>query len=438
MSTLPDPGKYPAKALADALRYPLGVSALATNATLLLGHLVALFVPVLGTPMHLLVLLGLYKYALEILTSSAEGGTEPPEGWSAVDPGVQVHHYWLQLLVLGLLLVVTQIVPEVWRLGLLTLLALLMPGMVLALAIAQNLATAINPLAWLKIGAQLGAAYLLLASASWPVLWFQAHGGELVTASGMTWLALPVFYLLSQHAVMSLFRLMGLAAQAHAEAFGFQHRDSTRPVLARDKQHAYQSEAVTQALQVTDLAERAAQLRPQLVLGAEEALHREYRRCLREIKDRPGLHEHAQRRVCELLNLDQPRLAVALANEALADEPGFCPVDALHCDRLASAAERMTLIRQAARLLANYRSAFPKRYDGLPLAMRAARWYADHLNEPDVALRLLRSAQPLTESGQQSADFARAIERLQQGLPITEPSSPTGMPPASTPPTGHT
>lgn len=424
MPNLPDPGKNPAQALADALRYPLGISALATNATLLLGHLLALIVPVLGPPMHLLVLLGLYKYALEVLSSTAEGGIEAPDGWSAVDPGVQVHHYWLQLLVLGLLQTATFIAPEHWRTPLLVIIAGLLPGMVLALAIAQNLATALNPLAWLKIGARLGGAtYALLAIAAWPVLWLQVHGGELVTDSGLRIVAVPAFYVLSQFLVIAQFRLMGLAAHAHADDFGFQHRESTRPELARDKQLRHQSDAISQALQIADPAERAAQLRPQLVLGADEALHREYRRCLREINDRTGLHEHAQRRVCELLNLDQPRLAVALANEALADEPGFCTADALHCDRLATAAERMTLIRQAARLLANYRSAYPKRYDGLPLAMRSARLYADHLNEPDVAMRLLRNAQPLTESGQQSADFARAIERLQQGQPIAGPDS---------------
>lgn len=433
MPNLPDPGKNPAKALANALSYPLGISALATNVTLLLGHLLALIVPVLGPPMHLLVLLGLYKYALEVLSSTAEGGTEAPDGWSAVDPGVQVHHYWLQLLVLGLLQTATFIAPEQWRTPLLVIIAGLLPGMVLALAIAQNLATALNPLAWLKIGARLGGAtYALLVVAAWPVLWLQVHGGKLVADSGLRIVAVPVFYVLSQYLVIAQFRLMGLAAHAHADDFGFQHRDSTRPELARDKQQRHQSDAISQALQIADPGERAAQLRPQLGLGADEALHREYRRCLREIGDRAGLHEHAQRRVCELLNLDQPRLAVALANEALADEPGFCPVDALHCDRLASAAERMTLIRQAARLLASYRSAFPRRYDGLPLAMRSARLYADHLNEPDVAMRLLRSAQPLTESGQQSADFVRAIERLQQGLPISEPLLP------GTPPTGHT
>lgn len=424
----PDPGRQPLRATLDALRYPLGAGALATNVTLLLSHGVASFVPVISLLLHLVCWLALYKYALEVLATSAEGQAQSPDGWSAVDPGVQWDHHWLQMLVLLLLLAATRVASEDWQLPLLTLLALLLPGMVLALAIGQNLWMAINPFAWASIGAQLGLAYLWLAVVSWPVLWLQARGGALMEASGLGLLAIPLFYFIAQHLTLSLFRLMGLAVHSHAEVFGITPRDRSKPVLARDKQQAHDTAATNAALQAGDPAQRAAQLAPQLAVGAAEPLHREYRRCLRELGDRAALGEHARRHVCQLLNLDQPRVAVSLANEALADDPGFCPPDALHTDALATAAERMTLTRQAAQLLANYRGAYPKRYDGLPLAMRAAQLFADQLNQGDVALRLLRAAQPMAEPGAQSTAFTVAIERLQRGESLLAPAPPKATP----------
>ncbi len=419
----PDPGREPLRALLDALRYPLAESALLSNFVLLLSHGAAALLPVFSLPVHLLVWLGLYKYALEVLATSAEGRTRPPDGWSAVDPAVHWDHHGLQLVVLLLWLAATYLASGATQLVLLAALALVLPGMVLALAIAQNLWTALNPLAWARIGAQLGLGYGWLAALAWPLLCLQARGDALIAASGWGWLGSLVYYLLAQHLVLAFFRLLGLAAFAHAERFGIQRLDRSRPVLARDKQQAYQDQAAREALQTADPAERAAQMETQLALGAPDALHREYRSCLRTLGNRSGLGEHARRRVCELLNLQQPRQAVALANEALADEPGFCPPDAVHTQALALAAERMTLVRQSAQLLANYRAAYPRRYDGLPLAMLAARHYADLLGEREQAMKLLRGAQPLTAAGEQSAAFARAIERLQRGLPLTEPTA---------------
>lgn len=416
---LPHPGRSPWAATVDALTYPLGTAALYTNLMLVACHLLASVLPLLSWPAHLLLWLGFYKYALEALAATAEGRTDPPEGWSAVDPGVQWHHYWLQILLLVALLAATRIAPGPWQLWLLSLLALLLPGMVLTLAVAQNLWTALYPPAWLLIGSRLGLLYLGLALAAWPLLWLQARGGPLLDAAGpWRWLGLPAFYFVTQHLTLSLFRLMGLAAHAHAEALGIEPADASRPVLARDRQQAWQDEAAAQALRIEDPAERARQLAPQLRHGASESLHQEYRRCLRQLGHLSELVEHARIRACELLNLQQPRAAVQLACEALADDPGFCPGDAAHCEALARAAERLGLIRQGAQLLANYRAAYPKRFDGLPLAWLAAEWQADRLQQPELAMRLLRQMQPMAEPGDESVRLARAIERLQHGQPL--------------------
>ncbi|HEX5756778.1 MAG TPA: hypothetical protein VFY12_10560 [Arenimonas sp.] len=417
---LPDPGRRLFDAVLDALAYPLGGAALAANIALLISHLLVMVLP-FGTGLaHLLLWLGFYKYALEALATTAEGRDKPPEGWSAVDPGVQWHHHWLQLLLLLAVLAASRLAPESWQLWLLGALSLLMPAMVLTLAVAQNIWTALSPAAWLKLAGLLGSTYLWLALATWPLLWLQARGGPLLDgAGGWRWMAMPLFYFVAQHLTLSLFRLMGLAAHAHGKALGIESVDRSRPVLAREKQQAWEQASAEQALQCEDPAERAAQLAPQLAAGAGETLHQEYRRCLRELGRKNELLAHARVRVCELLNLNQPKQAVQLACEALGDDPAFCPGDAAHCEALARAAERMALLRQAAQLLGNYRVAYPKRFDGLPLAWLAAQWQSERLNQPEVALKLLRAAQPMTASGDEATRYARAIERIQRGQPMT-------------------
>jgi hypothetical protein len=398
----------------DALHYPLSEAALATNLVLVGFRLLASVLPVWGLPLHALTWFWLYKYGLEALAASAEGRDDAPEGWSHVDRGLHRSHYWLQALLLVALLASTRLAAPPQQYWLLAGLALVLPGAVLVLAMSQNLAAALNPFHWLRVALGIGPAYAGLAAGAALVLAIQAYGGPWLETAPGGLLSIALFYLLAHHLALSLFRLMGLAWRNRASAF--EQEGEPGPERRAHAHSRHQGLLRSEALSAPAAASpsgRAAQLAPLLLRGAPDDLHREYRQCLRASGDIAALVEHARVRSCELVALGNERAAIALAHEALGDDPDFHLPDAGSTSTLMQQAETLGLLRLAAQLGANYRRAWPRRYDGLPLALAAARIHTECLQEPEQALRLLRAAWPLTEAGVDRETFEAAIRRAQ-------------------------
>jgi hypothetical protein len=131
--------------------------------------------------------------------------------------------------------------------------------------------------------------------------------------------------------------------------------------------------------------------------------------------------------VCELVGLKQDRAALALANEALQDDPGFTLPDATVLAALMNAGQRAGLLRQMATLGANYGLAFPRRYDGLAPGLVAATLWADRLSEPQHAREILTRGAALADGGTEAAEVQRLQNRLDAGLPLGDVAfAPTG------------
>ncbi len=412
-----------AQAVTDALRYPFAPDALVTNLALTLSQIIVSFVPVIGLLLSLVVWATTYRYALEILTASGQGRREPPQGSMLTDVRSQRGHLWIQVLAVVGLVVVAHTLGPVAAACLLIGIALALPGALLAYAAAQNLLAAFNPGAWIAVFRIVGPAYLLLSVSIGLTLLLQLAGYRIFGQLRPAILGDALYYLCVHAALFASFRLIGTRLYAHASALGVEDPIIERPQLARDRERSAVLRETREAEALEDPTTKAAALA--LILrrgGASDELHAEYRRCLRAADNRDALEQHARVRVCELLALAQPKSAVPLGTEALADSPLFYLPDADSTTSFCNAAEASGQLRLATALASNYRQQFPKRFDGLPLVARASALLSDKLGDADAAERLLTDALLLSANGSESEEFERLLKRLRAGILLADVS----------------
>lgn len=402
--------------LFDALCYPFTGSALPALLVLVLLRVVASGLPFLAPILHLLLWLALYKYALEVLAASAGGRREPPEVLSHLDDGIHRRHLWVQLLVLLALAAVLVLLPDWQSLAVLAF-GFALPGLIIALTVAQNLPAALNPGNWWIVARRLGAGYAFLVAA-WTGLLGVMIYGTLAVGIFPPLLAVLAYYAVCHVLVLALFRWMGLFLHAYGDRLGFEVRAQARPELAREREHRQVSAEVRAARELRDPAARAAALRDAVRRGGDDQVQHEYRAALRAAGDTPALLEHARVRCSELIALGRVREALPLAHEALNDDRGFGLVDAQALLPLLDACEHAGQWQSMLVLAENYRRQFPRRRDSLTVAIRAAVAAADGLGERPRAQALLQAA--LAEAGEQepAAELRRLLARLDAGQPL--------------------
>ncbi|MCK7594718.1 hypothetical protein [Pseudomarimonas salicorniae] len=414
-------------ALLDVLGYPLQGAALAALAAILAVRALAALLPgPIAVLCQGLLWLALYKYALECMAATAQGRRESPDVLAHLDDSIHRRHIWVQVGALALLVAVILLAPDQVVLAAL-LAAAILPGLILALAIGQNLGAALNPLNWLVVAGRLGPSYVLLALLWLLVSALQFSGAGVFALGGLPdWLAYPCFYLVTHYLVLMQFRWMGLALLAHADQLGYEVRVAERPELLRDREQAAVRRGIASARELGDPGGRADALREAVRLGAAEPVQREYRIALRAAGRREELDAHARVRASELVVLGELKSAAALANEALQDNPQFSLPEAEPLERLLDHLERLGQWRNALALALNYRRSFPKRRDSLRLASRAAGILADQLDEPAEAAALLDEALEQAVPLGEQAPLEALRQRLASGLPLRSPIRPSG------------
>jgi len=422
MSHAPAPSRRRSdgEAVLDALAYPFASDALITNLVLTLSQIVVGYVPLVGLFLQLVVWMSAYRYALEVLTASGQGRQDPPQGSQLTDSRTQRSHLWLHALVI-LALVFAAHLLGAWQAALLLVgVSLALPGALLALAAAQNLLAAFNPAAWWVVLRIVGPGYLLLSIAIGMTLALQLAGERVFGELKPVVLGNLLYYFSVHAALFAAFRLIGTRLHTHADALGLEQASVARPILAREREQQQVAREALAAATIEDPAAKAAVLDPIIRRGgASEELHREYRRCLRAAGNLADLRKHAEVRICELLVLKQAKSALALATEAFADHPDLALPDADSTRGLLDVAQAAGQLRLAAGIVSNYRRAFPRRRDGLPLAIRAATIYADKLGDPDTAEVLLVAAAAHPAIGDDGSEIERLLLRLSAGIALT-------------------
>ena len=350
--------------------YPFRGSVAITLFVLTFGTLLG-YLPGIGWILSLVVMFSAYKFAFEILRSSADGETEPPESLLSTDNST----VWSYL---GLQLVLVLIVAFAFGLGgmaigivAMVLVVFLQPGMTMSLAIDGSFGRAIDPSTSLAIVGRIGGPYfaafgllfVIQASAAtagdWLAQFMPGILGQLALDLFFFWGLFAAFHLMG-YLVYQYHEALDYEPASHARALPTLHnRDQVLLDAAESHVREGRSEAALQCL--------AEEIRSRAVTPE---VHELYRRLLRLGGDSVALDKHASLYLNLLMLEKQERKALGLLREALDANPDFVPMQPEHGEQLAQRAKTMG----QAQLAVDQWQALLRRH---PKDMSAPRWALD-------------------------------------------------------------
>jgi tetratricopeptide (TPR) repeat protein len=318
--------------------YPFRGSSLIVLLLLTFGSLLG-YLPGIGGILTLIVYASAYKFAFEILRSSADGENEPPENAVSVSDDV----VWSMM---GLLLVHFVVAAVAFWLGgpivglvVSVALTFLQPGCMMSLAMDGSLLHALNPATSLAVVARVGGPYFAVfgllfvinASSVAAANWADSHMppviGQLGAMAFFLWGLFAAFHLMG-YLIYQYHELLGYEPQAHARALPTLH-DRDHALLEQAESHVREGRVDAAVALLRD------EIRTRAVTPASHEL---YRRLLRQAGDARTANEHAALYLNLLMIEKQDRKALGLLREALDANPDFVPLQIEHGEQLAQRA----------------------------------------------------------------------------------------------------
>lgn len=377
------------KRLPLALAYPMHPAALSNVVALAVAHLVAL-VPAVGWLLDLLVWAAFFKYGFEVLRWSANGRDTPPEISLTVSDAIGTYAMLLLVLVEVILAFFSSWYGAYAAFAVGLALMFAMPAMVIILALEEGPARAVNPLAWLMLGARIGRDYFVLVGFFCAALIAQSVCAAEIARLAPGFVALLVTFLVVNYLMLANFHLIGAVIHARADELGYTghlqlqdevpHTDAARKILDAARGRAATGDVKGALALLRD--EIAAQ--PQMSL-----LHDEFRHWLRQDGDHLALLAHAKTYVPVLLAQDQERRALDVVRESQVADPTFALDDPAQITRLAHAAAQAGQTQSALGLLAGFHKRFRNHPDIGRNYLLAAKLWAERMNKEMQARAML-------------------------------------------------
>jgi tetratricopeptide (TPR) repeat protein len=399
--------------------YALRNHALATIALLAVCRLLT-FLPAIGWLIGLAIWVGVYKYGFEVLRASANGRLDPPLGGMNVDESLGWSALRLQagfvvLNVLGYLIlgpVGGSIVSVILAFG--------FPGMMMSLAMDENVLHALNPSTWLQVMARLGWPYFVAAALCLVINASMANVQALLDPYMPAFIAIVVFYFLANYAVITTFHLMGYLIYQYHDELGYvvEERLPVRRVTDDPDQalldqasgfvQAGNPEAATELLR-GHLRER----------GGSDALHTQYRKLLRLADNRDELLHHGRDYISALLAQEKDKRAVDIARECTEIDPAFAPAQSEQVAQLAQKAASVGLTQVAIRLLSGFHKRYPKSKDIPQNYLLAAKLLHERMGEDRQAQALLRQLQTVYPDHALRPDIDAQLALVERMMPAS-------------------
>lgn len=371
------------------LRYPLHPAAVSTIVALAAAHLVS-YLPGVGWFLDLLVWAAFFKYGFEVLRWSANGRDTPPEISLTVSDAIGTYAVLLLILVEVLLTLFDRWYGAYAALGMGIALMFAMPAMVMILALEEGPARALNPLAWLMLGARIGREYFVLVGFFCAALIVQSLFAAAIATQVPGFIAIVLAYLVVNYLMLANFHLIGGVIHDHREELGYAghlelqdevpHTDAARKIL----------DAARGRTASGDVHGAIALLREELAAHPEmPLLHDEYRHWLRQDGDKAALAAHAKTYIPVLLAQDQERRAIDVVRESQVADPAFALDQPGDITRLAHAAAAVGQTQIALGLLAGFHKRFRNHADIGRNYLLAAKLWAERMNKEMQARAML-------------------------------------------------
>lgn len=376
--------------LSEITLYPAKPAALITIGVLALARLLGLLPGFAGWLLDLLVTVTLYRFAFEVLRTTANGRMEPPEGMGETDQSSGWLAIWLQLIFIVAAVLLFVLLGWI-GLALCAVLLVGYPGAMMSLAIDQNLGHALNPGTWIQIMARLGWPYFV-AFGLMLVIFISAGNAQswLVTLLPLA-IGLPVFHFISGYALIATFHLMGYLIWQYQDELGF--TPAVVPALRLHRSADADQYILDEAAQMVSDGETGmatdtllAHLRER---GGTEAVHTQYRKLVRLKGDRNELIRHGKEWLPMLLAQEREKAAVELCRELTELDPAFILTDAESNARLAQRAATLGHAQLALRLINGFHKRHPKSADIPAMYLLAARLLSERMGKDAEAKSLL-------------------------------------------------
>lgn len=392
--------------------YPLRGTALVVLVVLTLGSLLG-YLPGIGGFLSLVIYASAYKFAFEILRSTADGDGEPPENSVAIADGV----VWK---LLGLQCVFVFIVATAFGtgglvIGLIVLCAVvfMQPGCLMSLAIDGSFGRAIDPTTAFGIAARIGGPYLAVFGLLFVIQASAATAGSFLATlmpAVLGQLASMAFFLWG---LFAAFHLMGYLVYQYHEVLGYEPESHARalPTL-EDKDSALLEQAASRVRDGRN-TDAVALLREEIRSRAvTPAVHELYRRLVRQSGDAAAADEHARLYLNLLMLQKQDRKALGLLREALDANPDFVPMQLEHGEQLALRSKLSGQNQLALDAWLALLRAYPSQANAARWAFDAAMVMIEKFGRDAEARVLLQRARSMTSDTQLAEKIDAALKPL--------------------------
>jgi hypothetical protein len=370
------------------LQYPLQQAALTTIVAIAAAHLVQ-FVPALGSALDLIVWASFFQYAFEVLRWSANGRAQAPEIVLSVSDSVGRYAVALAILVSAAIMLTNFFGGRTAAFFVGGMLMSALPAMMMILALEEGIARALNPLAWLMIGARIGRSYFVLVGMFVGALFVQSFVAVLLAQIMPEFVAaLPTYFVVS-YLMIANFHLIGNVIHDQRDALGYsghlQFNDAPKADAARAIIDSARYAASTgNARGAADLLKDEIQSHPQML-----GLHDEYRHWLQQLDAKAELVQHGSAFIPLLLAQNRDRRAVEVARECQLLDPAFALDKAEDVTRLASDVADAGHAQLALSLLAGFHKRFHNHADIGKNYLLASKLLAEKMNKEMQARAML-------------------------------------------------
>lgn len=402
--------------LPQILRYPLQNEAMVTIALLAVLRVLVSYVPGMGGLLNVLIGVAVLRYAAEVLSHSANGSQEAPNG-VAVPDAVG----WTVLRVLGALMLATLAAVVVlaeshagnWAYVPLLVLVLALPASLISAAIDQDPWGALNPLLWWRTILRIGPAYLVAAFLCVLIAFGESYATRLAIPLLPSALDRLVAYCFAHYATVATFHLLGVMVYEYRDALGFDVVAPPAP-LARpnDRDQLVLDSADGLARKGDKLA--AARLLGEHIRdkGGSDAVHQRYRKLLIETGDSATLTQHARNYLNVLIANERWGEALDFWAECRKSDPGLWPSDAGQVLELVEHAHRLGRGELSLLYANGMHIAHPRHEAVAPTYLLVARAMAEKHQQITEARNLLEATLAAYPKTKKRADIEAYLMRL--------------------------
>lgn len=435
MALLEKPSRVPPvwTRLPSVFGYPFHFDCVVAIVGYTLLYLVGLVLPLIGLVLVIAAYAGIYKFAADVLESTAKGWMTPPETRDDGNNWMLMKHLGL---ILGLMLALMTVLILTASLALTAVAGLVfmfaMPAAIIIVVMTSSLVQALNPGRWLEVIRGTGKAYLVAVGLL--VMLGASQGfaqSLLVELAGFGLLAAAGAFLIGGYFTLASYHLMGYLVYEKHEALGLEV--DVLPVSEREREREALSPLlgeVAPLVEAGDVEAAIERLHEGIRAGALAEEHDRYRQLLALKGRREALLEHARDYIPVLLHaFDQPKKAMILAEESLAMDPTFRPREPGQVRELAELLDRFDRHESVLRLTSGFAQAQSRHPDIVANYLLAARalWFGR--GEDGKALELVRNllaTYPAHPRRGEMETMAATIERGLKGR--VAPGHGTGIP----------